>query len=71
MKTFGRFYDQEIVERKDDFALNILDNVNYKLFVVYIHDRSCWFFVQTRVHYTLNLSNNPFGIWELFTETYL
>ena len=27
MKTFGRFYDKEIVERKDDFALNILDNV--------------------------------------------
>ena len=27
MKTFGRFYDEEIVERKDDFALNILDNV--------------------------------------------
>ena len=27
MKTFGRFYDKEIVERKDDFALNILHNV--------------------------------------------
>ena len=27
MKTFGRFYDKGIVERKDDFALNILDNV--------------------------------------------
>ena len=27
MKSFGRFYDKEIVERKDDFALNILDNV--------------------------------------------
>ena len=27
MKTFERFYDKEIVERKDDFALNILDNV--------------------------------------------
>ena len=27
MKTFGRFYDKKIVERKDDFALNILDNV--------------------------------------------
>ena len=27
MKTFGWFYDKEIVERKDDFALNILDNV--------------------------------------------
>ena len=28
MKTFGRFYDKEIVEREDDdFALNILHNV--------------------------------------------
>ena len=27
MKTFGWFYDKEIVERKDDFALNISDNV--------------------------------------------
>ena len=27
MKTFGRFYDKEIVKRKDEFALNILDNV--------------------------------------------
>ena len=27
MKTFGRFYDKEIVERKYDFALNISDNV--------------------------------------------
>ena len=27
MKTFGRFYDKEIVNRKDEFALNILDNV--------------------------------------------
>ena len=27
LKTFGRFYDKEVVERKDDFALNILDNV--------------------------------------------
>ena len=27
MKTFGRFYDKEIVKRKGDFVLNILDNV--------------------------------------------
>ena len=30
MKTFGRFYDKEFpyqVKRKDEFALNILDNV--------------------------------------------
>ena len=27
MKTFGWFYHKEIVERKDDFALNISDNV--------------------------------------------
>ena len=27
IKTFARFYDKEIVERKDDSALNILDNV--------------------------------------------
>ena len=27
LKTFGRFYEKEIFERKDDFALNILDNV--------------------------------------------
>ena len=27
VKTFGRFYKKEIVERKHDFALNILDNV--------------------------------------------
>ena len=27
MKTFGQFYDKEIVKRKNDFALNILDNV--------------------------------------------
>ena len=27
MKTFERFYDKGIVERKDDFASNILDNV--------------------------------------------
>ena len=27
MKTFGRFYKKKLVERKDDFALNILDNV--------------------------------------------
>ena len=26
MKTFGWFYDKEIVEREDDFALNILHN---------------------------------------------
>lgn len=26
MKTFGRFYDKEVVDRKDNFALNILDN---------------------------------------------
>ena len=27
MKTFGRFYDKEIVDKKDDCAINILDNV--------------------------------------------
>ena len=27
LKTFGRFYDKEVVKRKDNFALNILDNV--------------------------------------------
>ena len=27
LKTFGRLYEKEIFERKDDFALNILDNV--------------------------------------------
>ena len=27
MKTFGRFYDKESVEKKDDFALIILDNL--------------------------------------------
>ena len=27
MKTFALFYDKEIVKRKDEFALNILDNV--------------------------------------------
>ena len=40
MKISGRFYDKEIVERKDESAVNILDNVKL-LFVIYTHDRSC------------------------------